>query len=317
MLLRKGRSKAQALRFGTLFHHALNAWWRCTGNASEKLLAALLAIDSQDGESDPFELAKARCLIAGYTARWGDEGYETIAVELQFRLPLQIGGDVVNVSGRVIGHTAPGHAYDLGGSIDAIVRKGSRVRNIEHKTTSSDISIGSDYWRHVVTLDPQVSTYMHAARALGYAPHDTLYDVIRKPAILPQLATPEELKKYTKPSKAEPTPRLYASQRETDETPEEFTLRLAEDIAKNPARYFARAPIVRLEQDDTEHAKDVRDTARMIRHSEDSQLWPRAPSACERFGRLCEFHDACSGITTIHDDSRFTTKTRQHEELDA
>lgn len=314
VLLRKGRAKAAALRFGTLFHIALNAWWRCNGAALDKLRAALAAIDAQEEEKDPFELVKARCLIAGYTARWGGEPIETIAVEKQFRLPIEIPGDVYGVGNKIVGSTRPRAEYDLGGAIDAIVRSRGRVRNVEHKTTSSDITVGSDYWRHVVTLDPQVSTYEDAAKRLGYDVVDTLYDVIRKPTIIPLKETPEEDRKYTKPTKTEPT-RLYKGQREQDETPDEFEARLTEDIATNPHRYFARAPIVRLESDNEEHARDVRQTAELIRFAESHDAWPRSPSACERFGRLCEYHDACSGITTIDDDTRFVTKKFQHEEL--
>ncbi len=320
VLLRKTRSKSAALRFGTLFHVALNAWWRCNGSELQKLQEALTAIDAESGEHDPFEVAKARCLIIGYTARWGEEGYETIAVELQFRLPLEIGQQVLDsVTGIVVGHTSPGRVYDLGGAIDAIARKNvrgnARLCIVEHKTTSADISVGADYWRHIVTMDPQVSTYMSAAKSLGYNPHDTLYDVIRKPDIRPLVATPEEERKWTKPTKAEPIPRLYKNQRETDETPEEFEARLLEDIEENPGRYFARMPIVRLEEDDEAHRWDVIDTARMIQFAESERAWPRSPNACERFRRLCGYHDACSGITTIEDDSRFETKTHQHEEL--
>jgi len=297
VLLRKTRSKASALRFGTLFHLALNAWWRCNGYAFAKLSEAFTAIEAQTEETDPFQIVKAKCLIAGYTARWGEDGYESIAVELQFRIPIE------------------GTGYDLGGAIDAIVRRRGRTRNVEHKTTSSDISVGSDYWRHIVSLDPQVSTYMNAARTLGLAPVDTLYDVIRKPAMAPLLATPEESRKYTRPTKAEPIPRLYANQRETDETPEEYEARLTADIAERPGWYFARAPIVRLEGDDAAHAEDLLGTAETITFASTRNQWPRSPNACERFGRLCEFHDVCAGVTTIDDDTRFATKTRQHEEL--
>jgi RecB family exonuclease len=317
VLLRKGRAKAAALRFGTLFHAALNAWWRRNGSALEKLRAALDALDAQNEEKDPFELAKARALIIGYTARWGEEGYETLAVEKQFRLPiLDEGGRVFNASGQ-IGTTAPRSiGFDLGGAIDAIVNRRGRVRNVEHKTTSSDISVGSDYWRHVVAMDPQVSTYHAAAHRLGFAPVDTLYDVVRKPGLVPLLATPEESRKYTKPTKTEPIARLYKGQREDDETPEAYEARIVADIEENPGFYFARMPIVRLEHDDVEHARDVRETAWMIAHAKENHMWPRSPSACERFGRLCEYHDVCSGLATINDDARFVTKARQHEELD-
>jgi len=304
ILLRKGRGKAAALRFGSLFHLALNAWWRCNGDAFARLDAAFDAINAAAfaDEFDEFDLVKARCLIAGYTARWGAEEYESIGVELEFRLPID---DPEARESEI-------DPCDLGGSIDVVARhRRERVRNVEHKTTSSDISIGSNYWRHVVALDPQVSTYMNAARALGFDPVDTLYDVIRKPSILPLLATPEESKKYTKPTKSDPTPRLYANQREHDETPEEYGERLTEDIAKNPSRYFARMPIVRLPEDDAAHARDVVGTVRLIQFAKREDVYPRSPGACERYGRLCEYHDVCSGITTIDDDSRFETNERK------
>lgn len=305
------------MRFGTLFHVALNAWWRCNGSALEKLFAAVAAIHAQIGERDPFEMAKARALIVGYTARWGNEGYETLAVEKQFRFPVYTTGGVMrDAGGNAVAFTPDYATWDLGGAIDVIVKRRGRVRNVEHKTTSADISAGSDYWRHIVTMDPQVSTYDHASRLLGFAPHDTLYDVIRKPALVPYLATPEADRKYTKPTKKEPIPRLYASQRERDETADEYEARLLAEIEENPGRYFARMPIVRLERDNAEHTRDVRETAETIAFATERKIWPRSPNACERFGRLCEYHDVCSGLAVIEDNTRFETKSKMHEELD-
>ena len=312
---RKARRKAAALRFGFLFHQGLNAWWSCSDVPhSARLFVAIESMrcaPEEDGEpTDPFDLAKAECLMIGYTARWGDEPYETIAVEQQFR------SEIVISSSR-----AP--AYELGGSIDAIVRKGTGVfshpyewHNIEHKTTSADISSGSDYWRRVIALDSQVSTYDAASRAMGYDIRSTIYDVIRKPEIQPLKATPEDAKKYTKPTKKDPIPRLYANQREADETLDEYRTRLTEDIIKRPEWYFQRNEIVRLDHDNEAHALDIVHTAEMIRHATDRNAWPRSPNACERYHRLCEFFPVCSGETTIEDDVRYETKTSQHEELE-
>lgn len=316
VMLRKGRGKAAALRFGTLFHAALNAWWRCAGSAIEKLQAGIAAIEAQERERDPFEMAKARALIIGYTTRWGDGEHETLAVELPFNL--EIRGEpmrMIDMRGETVGKTIPDVEFSLVGSIDAIVRRrrDGRVRNVEHKTTTADISQGSNYWRHVVTLDPQVSTYDDAARKLGYETADTLYDVIKKPELKPLLATPEDARKYTKPTKKEPIPRLYAGQREDDETPDQYFDRLVADIEARPTFYFQRMPIVRLEQDNEAHEQDVRGTARMIEFSRETGTWPRSPNACERYHQLCEFHDVCSGITTIDDNSRFEDVTREHE----
>lgn len=314
VLRRRSKRKSEALRFGSFFHVGLNAWWRAGGPAEDRLSAALatmLTRSRSTEDADPFALVKAEELILGYTAMWGNEPYERMVVELQFRLPL-----AVHPQGDGSTH------YELGGAVDAIVKNLSAdkrvhesVHVVEHKTTSQDISNGSDYWRHVVALDPQVSTYMSAAKQLGHNPRDTIYDVIRKPNLLPLKATPEELKKYTKPTAKEPIPRLYANQREEDETPEEYRQRIRTEISSNPEKYFARKAIVRLESDDEKHAEDVRQTAEMIRFSTEHDAWPRTPTACERYGRLCDYHDVCSGSASI-DDSRFETKEKEHEELD-
>ncbi len=306
VLLRKPRKVAETLRFGSFFHVGLNAWWTWTGDPGIKLGAALDAVRlraaNNPGDSDPFELAKAEVLLEGYTARWWNEGYEAIAVEQMFRYPLT---------------AQNGAEFDIGGAIDAIATKyGTTKYIIEHKTTSSDISPGSDYWRHVVALDPQVSTYLAAAKSLGHDVKSCIYDAVRKPTIVPMKATPDEQKKYTKPTKSEPIPRLYAAMRENDETVDEYRERLRADIIARPGWYFQRMQIVRLEADNAAHARDVWDTAQMIRFAEDRGAWPRSPNACERFGRRCEYASVCEGQTTIEDDARYMTKTRQHEELE-
>ncbi len=319
VLNRKGRRKAAALRFGSLFHIGLNAWWRAQSshhgwnrlvNAIDAMRCWAPGVD--DEATDPFDLIKAEALLTGYTARWADEPYETVAVEKQFSIPIVIAGS-----------RAP--SFDLGGSIDVIVKRWNGLdeektrpatyHNVEHKTTSADISIGSDYWRHVIALDSQVSTYDAAARSMGIDVQDTIYDVIRKPEIVPLKATPEELKKYTKPTKSEPIPRIYANQREIDETPEEYCSRLTADIAARPEWYFQRQTIVRLDHDNEWHARDVVQTAQLIRFSEDHAAWPRSPKSCERYRRMCTFFPVCSGESSIDDGTRYESKAKQHEEL--
>jgi hypothetical protein len=301
--------------FGTLFHLGLNAWWSSRNGepASERLEWAIKMMRSADVNAEAVDLVKAETLMAGYTARWGDEPYDTIAVEKQFRVPIVFGE--IPRDGLI--------NYDLGGAIDVIAaRRGymgvpgcETIHNLEHKTTSQDISSGADYWRNIVTLDPQVSTYDAAARHMGHNIHSTIYDVVRKPEIEPLSATPEEKKKYTKPTKAEPVPRLYASMRENDETLDEYRERLTEDIIRRPEWYFQRQEIVRLDRDNDDHARDVVQTAEMIRHATERDAWPRSPNACVRFHRLCDYHPVCSGEATIDDGTRYETKAMQHEEL--
>lgn len=345
--LRRPRRASEALRFGTFFHIGLNAWWDASNTTpEERLLAALDAIRERATanveDADPFELAKAEALLIGYTARWGDEDYETLAVEREFDMPL------VNPATGAASRT-----YRVKGKIDVVVREraSDKKRTVEHKTTSKDISLGADYWRLISAMDPQVSMYQPGARAAGYDVEDTLYDVIRKIGMRPFKATPKEERKYKQEKsracafckKAGNVPgphaqgktedgaelfcngegrvitevggQLYANQHAADETPEEFGERVQKDVEANPSKYFARGPVVRLEHDEKSHAGDVWQTAWMMRESANADRFPRSPNACERFGRLCDYFAVCSGEASIDDDIRFRTSSTPHEEI--
>ena len=175
---------------------------------------------------------------------------------------------------------------------------------VEHKTTSSDITPGSTYWRKL-TLDTQVSQYLGATEGV----EGMLYDVIRKPGIKPFKATPEADRKYTKAGT------LYAAQRERDETPEEYAVRLRADISEGPNKYYARGIIVRLPSERTEAARDTWLVAGSIRESMRLDAWPRNPGSCDAYGRTCDYWAVCAGETTIQDDTRFRTAETPHEEL--
>ena len=288
---------SEALDFGTLFHRALNAWWECTGMREAARYEA--AIDTIPGDTDPFIAAKARALLAGYSIRWANEqkGLYTIAVEHKFRLPILRGSSII-------------------GSIDAIASKSNGMNAstvvAEHKTTTQDIAPSSPYWRQVIALDPQVSTYMIAAESEGYAPKSIMYDVIRKPSMKPYVETPDDEKLYTKPTKAEPVPRLYKSQRDRDETPEEYEARLTNEIVTHPEMYFQRATIVRLPRDHEEHMRDLKETMRAIQFATERSEFSRTPGSCIRYGRLCEYHDVCAGQAELSDNSRYEDKDESH-----
>lgn len=203
---------------------------------------------------------------------------------------------------------------------------------VEHKTTNSDITPGSPYWRRL-TLDTQVSTYLGATEGV----EGMLYDVIRKPGIKPFRATPPELRRYTvEKSKAcpeckkrapaahecadgriitDPGGKLYADQNDRDETPEEYAERLRADISEDPNKYYARGVVVRLPSERIEAARDTWLVAGSIRESMRLGAWPRNPGACDAYGRTCDYWDVCAGVATIDDDARFRTAETPHEEL--
>ena len=284
-----------ALRFGTLIHVALEAWWMASPGA--RLTDALCAILAA-GEPDPFEYRKAEALIVGYDERWGGEQYETLSVEQEFVAQL------VNPETGSASKT-----WRLSGKLDAIVRDAhGRTMIVEHKTSSEDIKQGSDYWK-LLKMDGQISIYFAGAKSLGHDVEGCIYDVIGKPSIRPLKATPVESRKFTKDGQ------IYKVQRATDETPQEYSVRLTEDIAADPNAYFQRGVVVRLESEITEAMADVWQTAQSLRSMIVAGRSPRNPDACRRFNRVCDFFDVCTGSASLDDLTLFSRSTNFHPEL--
>jgi hypothetical protein len=266
------RKTSDALRFGTLMHLGIEAWWSSTGE--ERLEAALAAVDQ---ESDPFERAKAAAMIVGYHERWKDDGeIETVAVEIPFETAL--------LNPRTL---AASRNWRLAGKLDGIVRRRGQTAIREFKTTAFAIdSDADDYWTKLA-MDSQISIYVLGAESLGYAVAETLYDVARKPALRPLTATPVESRRYTKDG------RLYASQRETDETPEEFAARVAAELAENPEKYYQRRWIPRDEAQMREFMWESWQSAKAIREGQLLKRSTRNPDACMRMGR-CPYWSVCA-----------------------
>lgn len=320
------------VRFGTLFHAGLEAWWRSHAKLPRRppdridslwkepvtrLAEALEAVRAKwDGENW-FDLVKAEVLLTGYELRWGDEPLNALAVEAEFRGPLR--------------NPATGSAsrtWRLGGKIDVIVEE-IRYRStkiMEHKTSSEDISPGSEYWRRL-RMDGQVSQYFEGAKLLGYPVDGCIYDVIGKPALRP-LRIPLVDGDGIKIVKATRMVGTYAvgdriktadgkRWRQTgdtelgfvvetrEETPEEFRIRLADHIAENPDRYYQRGDVVRLEQDVREAQFDTWQMAQTIAAAKKAGAFPRNQDSCVRYGRTCEFFDVCTGAASLDDRTRF------------
>ena len=140
------------------------------------------------GLEDPFDLALVAAMFDGHRRRWEGQGVEHVASELAFDIPL-----VNPETGK------PTPNWRLQGVIDRLVLlPDGRLALMEYKTTSKDFAPGADYWTRL-HLDMQLSIYLIAARALGYDVSTILYDVTRRPALRPALATPEADRKYTLP----------------------------------------------------------------------------------------------------------------------
>ena len=263
----KPKKIGDALRFGSLVHAGLESWWK-----GEGLVGALAAVQV---EADPFERVKAMALIEGYDVMWSGEEIEALEVEVEFEAPL------LNPKTWAASRT-----WRLAGKIDAIVKMNGQTMVREFKTTSEAIeNDGDDYWLRLA-IDSQVSQYIIGAEALGYQVSSTLYDVARKPLLRPDMATPPDVRKYTKDG------RLYANQRDRDETPNEYYARVKTDVLSNLNYYFKRKIIPRSEEQLKDHMADVWMTARSIRDAQLLERHPRSPESCMRYGR-CPYWSCC------------------------
>jgi hypothetical protein len=175
----------------------------------------------------------------------------------------------------------------IAGKIDGIGRWNNELAVVEHKTTSDNIEPGSDYWRRLA-IDQQISLYYYAAPELGFDVATVLYDVIRKPTI-----------------------RLRKA-----ETPAEYGVRLAADIAERPAYYYCRREIPRLRADLDEAMNEVRHMDLLLRHARRNNAWPRNtavcvfPYRCEFFNLCCNGYDPAAGVP-----SGYVQLTTPHPEL--
>jgi len=273
----------EALRRGSLTHLGLNAWW-----LKPDLDEMLDVVAAQ--EADEYDLALCQEMLRGYHFRWIDAvpDHEVLDVEQEFDIPI-INPDT--------GY--PMRGIRLRGKVDVRCTK----KIVEHKTTTLDISAGSNFWRKL-SIDTQVSNYM-----LGTGVDTCLYDVLRTPTLRRLKATPVENRKY----KADGT--LYKKQREHDETADEYRMRVREAIAEDPDKYYRRGTIVRHEKEITEAQYDLFQQAQLIKESERTGRWPRNPETCFMYSTECAFFDVCSGVESLDNRVRFRKKKSIHEEL--
>ena len=265
-----------ALALGTAVHAALEEWWD-RANAGKPILAN--ALDRLGGLEDPVLVAKAEAMIAGYHTAWFHDvpKYEVLELETEFVIPL-----VNPESGRA------SRTWKLAGKLDGLVRERDTgdLYVLEHKTTSDDISPGSAYWKRL-RLDTQVSVYLLGAKALGHGePVGVIYDVLRKPA-----------HRFGK-----------------NDTAGSYLLRMVDAIAADPAKYYARQVVRRMERETREAMTELWLQAQMMHEFSRRGIAPPNADACVRFG-TCEFFPVCAGEATLEEGELYRRAARQHEEL--
>jgi len=290
----------RALRIGTAYHAAHEAM--DLGRDPEAAITALGTLDAHDA-------AMVAAMLVVHRQRWEGHALEVVATELQFELPL------VNPD---TGSATP--VWRIAGKIDRIYRLADgRLCVQDYKTTTEDISPGSDYWLRL-SLDQQMSIYVLAARELGHDVQTILYDVTTRPLHKPQRATPVEERKYTQRASkladgtVRPVGSLHADQRETDETPEEFAARVATMMRRDPDRYFARHEIARLDRDLKETRGEIWSQQLAMREAQRSGRWYRNPGACVSPYR-CQYLSICQTFDGNGVPSGFRKLDNVHPEL--
>jgi hypothetical protein len=300
--------ESETARFGTLFHFGLESWWMGYRDPQETRLATML--ESLRGKAkqmtiDAVDLIKTEELLFGYDKVWSaDDSLEIEAVEVEFEIPL------VNPETGASSRT-----FRLRGKIDGVARRKRDDRKvlIEHKSTTLNITEGSEYWRRL-RLDGQVSMYYEGASSVGHDVAGCLYDVAKRPGQKLLQATPLEDRKFTKPTKTEPS-RLYSSQRAEDETLDDFRARVREGIAESFAETYQRGFVVRDADEMEENRFDVWQTAQMLQNAIRTDRHPRNPDACVQYGRTCEYFDICTGVADPTDTTLFRQRDVVHPEL--
>lgn len=287
--------KPEYFRFGSLWHIGIEAW-----EVNRDLDQALEAMNKERDHlfNDEYTIFKAFALMETYHTLYKDQPYSAFAIERPFRAP------VINPeTGR------ESRTFEYDGVFDGLYKDQSgRTILKESKTTSEDISPESDYWRRL-QMDSQISGYYLGAEASGYKIESCIYDVVKKPMLSPYKATPLENRKFTKEGK------LYANQREQDETPREFYERLKADVLSRPNYYFARKEIPRSANDLAEHLHDVWHTGQTIQSFRKSEQWPRNTASCITLTHTCQFWPVCSGQARIDDPNLYVKKESAHPEL--
>lgn len=331
--------------FGSMFHAGLEEWWspvafakgRAADDRLQNSVAAIHAYGLRYAVDDVLRMVAHELFIA-YHARWVGSPVVPLAVEQTYRLRL-----VNPETGR------PSTTFDRGGKVDAIVRDLTEsrpmIKVLEHKTSTMDISPGSEYWQRL-RLDCQVSEYLVGASELGHGEVEgCIYDVIARPLIKLLAATPMESRKFTAGKKCKTcngtsnvtpiggnfnelvmcpacdgtgwaeAPRLYANQRDRDETPAEFRERLRKKLADPEELWFGRDTVYRIGEEVAQASIDTWGTGQQIIVAKKLGSFPRNDGSCNQYNRLCEFFALCTGTARADDTTKFTRREHAHAEL--
>lgn len=263
-----------------------------------------------------YQLACA--MVNAYHEYWADRSIEIVEREWEFTMPIAN----PDTSGR-------SRTFDAAGKIDKIVElPDGRMAIMEHKTTTQDLAPDGAYWRKL-TIDQQISHYWLGASHGGFDIKTILYDVTRRPMLKPRSipVLDEEGNKIVVDADGERVYNKNGSPRQSAgdgmtlqtraESPQEFGLRVFEEMSGNPDRYFCCREIPRLENDMEVYKQELWQQSRMIGDCQTNGYFFMNTGACFKWNRPCEYFDVCtSGIFKEGDDAPIGFEfNRIHAEL--
>jgi hypothetical protein len=273
-------------------------------------------------DADPYEWDIERetveCLVVGWEWRWTADPLHTIESELEFNLP------VYNPDTE-----APTPNWTVAGKTDGVVKRGNRTLVIEHKFVSDSLEPGNPTWLRL-QMDPQVTLYYWAMRELGHSPDGVIYDLIRKPTIKPDRipildedgakivldgAGERVFTKQGKPRQTGDNSLGYELQYRM-QTPQEYGMKLLDDIYTRPDWYYSRLDISCSDRDVTDMQAEIWDIQLAMRDTQRKGAWYRSVSrdTCPYcpYMQLCLYRWEPNGSEL---PEGFVKAGRLHEEL--
>jgi hypothetical protein len=157
------------------------------------------------------------------------------------------------------------------------------IRAWEHKFTSSDHSVDTEYWDRLRT-DWQAGAYQVALRQLypGYDRYYVHYNVFR----IPQL---RQLK---------------------NEDQTGYSARIEADIVSNPGRYYGQCAVSWSDESLARLENDFRETAAMMALAKAQGLYPRSRK-CREFRKPCDYTPVCFKGEPLTNESLYQVRTRR------
>lgn len=282
--LRSTEPLSRALAIGTAIHKGLEVWWGEGWLVLPGALRAAREIGAANG-LDAYDQVRVEVMLEAYDRHWcrTRDDYVTRGTEVVFDRPQK--------------------GWTLAGRFDGLIeeRQSRELLVLEHKTTSDELGPEAPYW-DALPMDWQVLNYLRASEAEG-----VLYDVLKKPAIVPLKATPVEKRRWKQDGS------LYANQRSEDESIEAWRGRLQEQYLDGSV-WFERRVLRRTQAEVARAITEMDQLAAEILAVDADRPAPRTPSACQRYGRQCDYYRACTGQAQLAELPLYQATT-PHEEL--